>query len=80
MPELKLAADVVELKNQSSLKIKYDCGLDDNQKVITRTRSYSNVKASAKPLDVFNVAETLISLQKHDKLSVMKQDNTELAL
>ncbi len=78
MPELKLAADVVELKNQSSLKIKYDCGLDDNQKVITR--SYSNVKAGAKPLDVFNVAETLISLQKHDKISVMKQDNTDLSL
>ncbi|MDU2591497.1 MAG: DUF1659 domain-containing protein [Paeniclostridium sordellii] len=45
---------------------------------MVKSRSYSNVKASAASLDVLNVAETLISLQQHDKLSIIKLDNTEL--
>ncbi|MEG2984746.1 MAG: DUF1659 domain-containing protein [Peptostreptococcaceae bacterium] len=78
MPDNRISTEVSETKNYSTLKIKFDCGLGDNGKTIVKSRSYSNVKASAKALDVFNVAETLISLQQHDKLSVVKQDNTEL--
>ncbi|MGL5753866.1 MAG: DUF1659 domain-containing protein [Paraclostridium sp.] len=78
MPDNRISTEVSETKNYSTLKIKFDCGLGDNGKTIVKSRSYSNVKASAASLDVFNVAETLISLQQHDKLSVVKQDNTEL--
>lgn len=78
MPDNRISTEVSETKNYSTLKIKFDCGLGDNGKTIVKSRSYSNVKANAKALDVFNVAETLISLQQHDKLSVVKQDNTEL--
>jgi hypothetical protein len=78
MPDNRLATEVSETKNYSTLKIKFDCGLNDDGKTIVKSRSYSNVKATAKALDVFNVAETLISLQQHDKLSIVKQDNTEL--
>ena len=78
MTDNRLAAEVSETKNYSTLKIKFDCGLNDDGKTIVKSRSYSNVKANAKALDVFNVAETLISLQQHDKLSIIKQDNTEL--
>lgn len=78
MPDNRLATEVSETKNYSTLKIKFDCGLNDDGKTIVKSRSYSNVKASAASLDVLNVAETLISLQQHDKLSIVKQDNTEL--
>ncbi|MEG2246533.1 MAG: DUF1659 domain-containing protein [Peptostreptococcaceae bacterium] len=78
MPDNRISTEVSETNNYSTLKIKFDCGLGDNGKTIVKSRSYSNVKANAKALDVFNVAETLISLQQHDKLSVIKQDNTEL--
>ncbi|MFR8871404.1 MAG: DUF1659 domain-containing protein [Paraclostridium sordellii] len=78
MPDNRLSTEVSETKNYSTLKIKYDCGLNGEGKTIVKSRSYSNVKANAKALDVFNVAETLISLQQHDKLSIVKQDNTEL--
>ncbi|CEP43173.1 Protein of uncharacterised function (DUF1659) [[Clostridium] sordellii] len=78
MPDNRLSTEVSETKNYSTLKIKHDCGLNGEGKTIVKSRSYSNVKANAKALDVFNVAETLISLQQHDKLSIVKLDNTEL--
>lgn len=78
MPDKRLSTEVSETNNYSTLKIKFDCGLNDDGKTIVKSRSYSNVKATAKALDVLNVAETLISLQQHDKLSIVKQDNTEL--
>ncbi|CEP41879.1 Protein of uncharacterised function (DUF1659) [[Clostridium] sordellii] len=78
MPDSRVSTEVSETKNYSTLKIKYDCGLNGEGKTIVKSRSYSNVKANAKALDVFNVAETLISLQQHDKLSIVKLDNTEL--
>lgn len=78
MPDNRLSTEVSETKNCSTLKIKYDCDLNGEGKTIVKSRSYSNVKANAKALDVFNVAETLISLQQHDKLSIIKLDNTEL--
>ncbi|MCR1850936.1 DUF1659 domain-containing protein [Paeniclostridium sordellii] len=78
MPDNRVSTEVSETKNYSTLKIKYDCGLNGEGKTIVKSRSYSNVKANAKALDVFNVAETLISLQQHDKVSIVKLDNTEL--
>ncbi|TQO56354.1 DUF1659 domain-containing protein [Paraclostridium bifermentans] len=62
----------------SALRIKYDCGLGDNGRTIVKTRSFSNIKHDAKVVDVYNVAEILNGLQKHDVLSVVKIDNTEL--
>ncbi|MGL5713883.1 MAG: DUF1659 domain-containing protein [Paraclostridium sp.] len=78
MQDRSLSTEVSETKNPSTLKIKFDCGLDDNGKSIIKSRSFSNVKPDAKALDVLNVAETLESLQKHTILTVVKQDNTEL--
>lgn len=69
---------VSETKNASALKLKMDCGLDDNGKSIIRSRTYSNVKASAASQDVLDVAKALIGLQIHDSLEILKQDNTVL--
>ncbi|MGL5753946.1 MAG: DUF1659 domain-containing protein [Paraclostridium sp.] len=42
---------VSETKNPSTLKLKFDCGLDDNGKTIVKNRSYSNVKSDANAQD-----------------------------
>ncbi|EPZ62017.1 DUF1659 domain-containing protein [Paraclostridium sordellii] len=57
MPDNRVSTEVSETKNCSTLKIKYDCGLNGEGKTMVKSRSYSNVKANAKALDVFNVAE-----------------------
>lgn len=78
MPETILAADVIETKDHSSLKLKFDCGLNEKGKTIMKSRSFSNVKSDAVALDLYNVAETIASLQKHTLFEVVKQDNTEI--
>lgn len=72
------ATSVVETKNPSSLKMKFDCGIGDNGRSIIRSRTYSNVKPTAAAVDVYNVADALASLQQHAVLEVAKQDNTLL--
>jgi hypothetical protein len=69
---------VTETKNPSSLKVKFDCGLNDDGKTIVRTRTYPNVKAGANVQNVFDVANALVDLQQHSALEVLKQDNTLL--
>ncbi|MGL5439747.1 MAG: DUF1659 domain-containing protein [Filifactoraceae bacterium] len=73
-----LSTSVTETNNPSTLKIRFDCGLDNDGKSIIKSRSFSNVKHDAAALDVLNVAQTLESLQQHMILTVVKQDNTEL--
>lgn len=79
MENKSLVTTVIEVKNHSTLKMKFDCGLNDNGKVIMKTRSFSNVKHNASSVDVYNVAETLASLQQHTLQDVLKQDNTSIA-
>ncbi|MGL5713770.1 DUF1659 domain-containing protein [Clostridium chrysemydis] len=79
METRELATDVTEIKNFSSLRIKFDCGLGDNGRSLIRSRTYSNLKNDATALDVFNVANAIASLQKHSVLDIVKVDNTSLA-
>ncbi|MEG2789242.1 MAG: DUF1659 domain-containing protein [Romboutsia sp.] len=69
---------VTETKNPSALKIKLDCGLNDDGKTIVRSRTYANVRHDASAQDVLDVAKSLIGLQVHDELEIQKQDNTIL--
>ena len=78
MENTKLAESVTETKNPSSLKMKFDCGLGDNGRTIVKSRTYSNLKPDAKALDVYNVADAMVSLQQHSVLEIVKQDNTQL--
>ena len=78
MEKQRLATSVVEAKNPSSLRIKFDCGLGDNGRSVIKSRTYSSLKHDAKPLDVLNVAKAIASLQKHSVLDIAKQDNTSL--
>ena len=74
------ATSILEVKNASALKVKFDCGIDSQTgKQITKSRTYSNLKPAANKLDVYNVADALASLQKHSVLEVMMQDSTTLA-
>ena len=72
MEKQRLATSVVEAKNPSSLRVKFDCGLNDNGKTIVKSRTYSNLKHDAKALDIYNVADALASLQQHDVLEIAK--------
>lgn len=69
---------VSETKNPSTLKIKFDCGLNDDGKTIVKSRTFSNVADNATSQDILDVANALIGLQNHDALEILKIDNTIL--
>ena len=70
---------VIELKEPSALKIKFNHGTDTHGKAIVKTRSYANVKSSATNDSIYAVAKAISSLQEHDLYEVSKVDNTTLA-
>ncbi|MGL5713059.1 MAG: DUF1659 domain-containing protein [Paraclostridium sp.] len=74
-----MATSVVQTKNPSSLRMRFDCGLNNEGKSIIKSKTYSNLRPTAAPLDVFNVADALASLQKHDVLEISKQDSTTIS-
>lgn len=78
MENERLATNVAETKNPSSLKMRFDCGLGENGRTIVKSRTYSNLKPDAKALDVYNIADAMASLQQHSVLEIVKQDNTGL--
>ena len=69
---------VSETQNPSALKIKFDCGYDDNGKTIVKSRTFSNVAPTATVENIMAVARALVDLQIHDALEILKQDNTIL--
>ena len=69
---------VSETKNPSALKIKFDCGLDNDGKTIVKSRTFSNVASDATTQNVLDVANALVGLCEHDALEILKQDNTVL--
>lgn len=68
---------VNEAKNPSSLKIKLDLGMVDG-KTKVRSKTFSNLKHDADVQNVYDVAESLMSLQEYDVLETIKIDNTTL--
>lgn len=68
---------VVELKNPTSLRIRFDLGMEDG-KSKTKSRTYSNIRTNATGQDLFDVAESIAGLQSYDVLEIIKQDYTSL--
>lgn len=68
---------VVEIKNPTSLKIRFDLGMEDG-KSKTKSKTYSNVRTTATSQDLFDVANSIANLQSYDVLEILKQDSTSL--
>ncbi|MDB8801016.1 DUF1659 domain-containing protein [Romboutsia sp. 1001216sp1] len=67
-------------KNPSYLKLRFDCGKDDETgKTVVRTKSYSNVNPDATDQDVYDVGTILSSFQNQTLLEVAKVDNNTLS-
>lgn len=70
---------VITTKNPSSLKMRFDCGKNDNGKVIVKSKSFSNVAPDATNDKVYEVVEIIASLQDHDLIEAMKIDNCTIS-
>ncbi|MGL5711561.1 MAG: DUF1659 domain-containing protein [Paraclostridium sp.] len=71
---------IMAIKNPTTLKIKHDCGLDENRNKIIKTKSFGNVRTNAVNDDIYDVAEALSSLQEHMLVDVIKVETTLLSV
>jgi hypothetical protein len=71
--------DVIASKNPSSLKIKYECGTDDDGNVIKKSKTYQNLKPHAQNLDVYEVAKAISNLCDYKLSEIYKVDTTTLS-
>lgn len=70
---------VMEVREPSSLKIKFNYGSDTNGKAIIKSKTYSYVKADALAEDLFAVAKSLSGLCQHDLYDIARIDVTTLS-
>lgn len=70
---------VISTNNPTGLKLRFDCGKDDNGKVIVKTKTYSKVNPNVNNEDLYLVAKSISSLQEHSLIEVQKIDNTTIS-
>ena len=69
---------VIEGKNPTSLRMKFDLGLDElTQKTKVKSKTYSNLKTSALADDVLAVGEALANLVENEGIEVFKTEVSE---
>lgn len=63
---------------QSSLRLVFETGFDQEGKPILKSRTYSNLNVAATPDQVYRAAQALASLTSHPLYSVERNDRSEI--
>ena len=71
---------VIEGKNPTSLRMKFDLGLDETtNKTKVKSKTYSNIRHNATSQDIYDVATKIESLQEYAVIEICRIENTTLA-
>ena len=70
---------VVSISNASSVKVKFDQGMDLNGDRVIKTKTYSSIKSGASNEDIMAVVNAIEGLQEHTLSGVNRVDNTSLS-
>lgn len=70
---------IVATDNDSSIKLQYDCGLDEKGNNIIKRKTLSKVKHDATNEDIFAITQSISKLQKDPISEVVRQDNKTLS-
>lgn len=70
---------VISTSNASSVKVKFDQGMDLNGDRVIKTKTYSSIKPDASNENIMAVVNTLEGLQEHMLSGVNRVDNTSLS-
>lgn len=70
---------VISTQNASSVKVKFDKGVNVNGDRVINTKTFSYIKSSASNEDIMAVVNAIADLQKHTLSSVNRIDNTSLS-
>ena len=70
---------VISTSNASSVKVKFDQGMDLNGDRVVKTKTYSSIKPDASNENIMAVVNALEGLQEHMLSGVNRVDNTSLS-
>ena len=70
---------VISTSNASSVKVKFDQGMDLNGDRVIKTKTYSSIKPDASNENIMAVVNSLEGLQEHMLSGVNRVDNTSLS-
>lgn len=70
---------VISTPNASSVKIKFDHGVDLNGDRIIKTKTLNQIKPDSSNDNIMSVVNALASLQQHTLSSTNRVDNTSLS-
>ena len=68
------------ISNQANTKLKlvYNAGVDDNNKTITKSKTFANMKPTAQNESLYNLGVYISGLQAYALSSVLRYDEYEL--
>ena len=70
---------VISTPNASTIKVKFDHGLDINGDRVVKTKSFNSIKYSATNEDIMDVVNALSNLQQHSVIATNRVDNSSLS-
>ena len=70
---------VVKTPTNTTLRMVFQTGVNDNGDPVYRRRSMTNIKHNATDQYIYNVAETLAGLQGYNLAEVTRADNAQLS-
>lgn len=71
---------VISTPNLSTVKIKYDKGMDLDGNRVTKVKSYSSVNYEISNEDIMEVVEAIVALQDHTMIATNRVDNISLSV
>lgn len=69
---------IIANQSDSKLKLVLDAGLDENNKEITKNKTFANIKTTATNENVYEVATALAGLQSYTLKSIKKYEEYDL--
>lgn len=69
---------IVANQADSKFKLVLNAGMDENNKEIIKSKTYSNVKATASNESIFEVASALAELQEYTLTNIVKYEEYDL--
>lgn len=70
---------VISTPNATSVKVKFDHGLDINGDRVIKTKTFSSIKSTASNDDIMAVVNAIVNLQQHTLSATNRVDNSSLS-
>ena len=70
---------VISTPNASTIKVKFDHGLDINGDRVVKTKSFNSIKYQATNEDIIEVINAISNLQQHSVIATNRVDNSSLS-